>query len=343
MRFTALRLETRLHLADLANLAETPGDVAGADTADAIKRSPGHARRRASVCRRCARSDAWARRPPDVAAAEGDPFVVLDRFHLAILARHGRRQHRLLLALMIIRAEERRETVGAMRLLGISRRSLLVEVAIEGLLIAAAGALFGALLAFAAESLVNRIFQSRYDTTLVFLRVTRSIALRSFALAVPLGVAGRASPRRGRCCAATSCRWSVDDVGVAGLAHDAPLSGANGAGDDWRGHHRRAPLRHAAAVAWAGHLVRRSAEPQRLRRAASSIRRLLAVARADSARVDVDAAIARFAGGGLGRADSSGAGDGSTRRIRHQRRADRQHAQRHTSRVDAAQRRGLAG
>jgi len=29
----------------------------------------------------------------------------------------------------------------------------------------------------------------RYDTTLVFLRVTRSIALRSFALAVPLGVA----------------------------------------------------------------------------------------------------------------------------------------------------------
>jgi hypothetical protein len=33
------------------------------------------------------------------------------------------------------------------------------------------------------------VFQARYDTTLVFVRVTRSIALRSIALALPLGVA----------------------------------------------------------------------------------------------------------------------------------------------------------
>jgi len=189
MRFTALRLETRLHLTDLASLEATPGDLAGADSVDAINVrlvNPADARQFAD--------DVRTRMPgleirPTSRPPEGDPFVVLDRFHLAISLVTVAGSTAFLLALMIIRAEERRETVGAMRLLGISRRSLLIEVAIEGLLIAAAGALFGALLAFAAESLVNRIFQSRYDTTLVFLRVTRSIALRSFALAVPLGVA----------------------------------------------------------------------------------------------------------------------------------------------------------
>jgi len=192
MRFTAQRLETRLHLTDLADLAsleETPGDVSPGDTIDAINIrliNPADARAFADDVRTRmpgleVRSTS---RPP-----EGDPFVVLDRFHLAISLVTVAGSTAFLLALMIIRAEERRETVGAMRLLGISRRSLLMEVAIEGLLIAAAGAMFGALLAFAAESFVNRIFQSRYDTTLVFLRVTRSIVLRSFALAVPLGVA----------------------------------------------------------------------------------------------------------------------------------------------------------
>jgi putative ABC transport system permease protein len=120
---------------------------------------------------------------------EGDPFIVLDRFHLAISLVTVAGSTAFLLALMVIRADERRETVGALRLLGISRRSLLVEVAIEGLLIASAGAIFGAVVAFAAEGIVNRVFQARYDTTLVFVRVTRSIALRSVALALPLGVA----------------------------------------------------------------------------------------------------------------------------------------------------------
>jgi hypothetical protein len=75
-----------------------------------------------------------------------------------------------------------------MRLLGISRRSLLVEVAVEGVVIACAGAAIGLLIGVGAERLVNRVFQARYDTTLVFLRLTPSIALRSVAVAVPLGI-----------------------------------------------------------------------------------------------------------------------------------------------------------
>ncbi len=188
MRFTAQRLEARLHLPDLLDLTADPNDAGSTDTVDAINVrlvNPGESERFGDELR--------ARMPGlDVGSTsrprENDPFPVLDRFHLAISLVTVAGSTAFLLALMIIRAEERRETVGAMRLLGISRRSLLLEVAIEGLLIAAAGAVFGALIAFGAESLVNRIFQSRYDTTLVFIRVTRSIALRSFMLAVPLGV-----------------------------------------------------------------------------------------------------------------------------------------------------------
>lgn len=189
MRFTVERLEARLHLPDLVTLVADAGDAGSTDAVDAINVrlvNPADAARfadelRAQMPGLDVRSTS---RPP-----EGDPFLVLDRFHLAISLVTVAGSTAFLLALMIIRAEERRETVGALRLLGISRRSLLLEVAIEGLLIASAGAVFGALMAYGAEHLVNRVFQTRYDTTLVFVRVTRSIALRSFAIAVPLGVA----------------------------------------------------------------------------------------------------------------------------------------------------------
>ena len=189
MRFTAQRLEARLHLPDLIDLTADRRDAGSTDKVDSINVrlvNPMESDRFTAELRaRMPGLDAGSTSRP----RENDPFQVLDRFHLAISLVTVAGSTAFLLALMIIRAEERRETVGAMRLLGISRRSLLVEVAIEGLLVAAVGALFGALLAYGAESLVNRIFQSRYDTTLVFVRVTRSIALRSFLLAVPLGVA----------------------------------------------------------------------------------------------------------------------------------------------------------
>jgi ABC-type lipoprotein release transport system permease subunit len=90
---------------------------------------------------------------------------------------------------MVIRAEERRETVAVLRLIGISRRSLLSSVAVEGLAIAVAGAVFGIALALASEGVINRYFQMRYDTSLVFIRITTRIAWRAVAVAAPLGVA----------------------------------------------------------------------------------------------------------------------------------------------------------
>ena len=81
-----------------------------------------------------------------------------------------------------------RETIGIIRLIGISQRSILLEVLAEGMLIAIAGAVFGIVLAVATQGAVNQFFQWRYDTALVFVRVTRIIALQSIPVSVPLGV-----------------------------------------------------------------------------------------------------------------------------------------------------------
>jgi len=188
MRFTATRLEARLHLPDLVDLVADPADPASRDAVTAINVRLVDAADATSFA-----SDLAARTPGTTArlasrSRDDDPFAVLDRFHVAISAVTMAGGTAFLLALMVIRAEERRETVGILRLLGISRRTLLLSVAIEGVAIAALGAVFGILLAFATEGLVNRIFQARYDTALVFVRVTPSIALRSVLIAAPLGI-----------------------------------------------------------------------------------------------------------------------------------------------------------
>jgi hypothetical protein len=59
---------------------------------------------------------------------------------------------------------------------------------IEGVLIAAVGSLFGLVLSLVSEGIINRFFQWRYDTALIFVRVTPEVAAICVAIAVPLGV-----------------------------------------------------------------------------------------------------------------------------------------------------------
>ena len=188
MRFTTARLEAQLHLPDLIDLAADPADPASRESLTALNVAlvdPASARQFGV--------DLQARAPGTQAqrtarSQSDDPFAVLERFHVAISAVTMIGGTAFLLALMVIRAEERRETVGVLRLVGISRRTLLASVALEGVVIASLGAVFGVLLAVATEGLVNAIFQARYDTTLVFVRVTPSIALRAILVAAPLGI-----------------------------------------------------------------------------------------------------------------------------------------------------------
>ena len=183
------RFEVRLHLPDLLELTATGEDPLERETVSRINV------RLAQGADPAAWSDRVKASLPGIGAvpAEGADddarvFAVLRRFHWAIAAVTVLGSTAFLLALTIMRAEERRETVGILRLIGISRRSVLGETFLEGLFVAAAGSVFGVLLALAGQGAFNRFFQWYYDTPLVFMRVTPSIAATCLAIALPLGI-----------------------------------------------------------------------------------------------------------------------------------------------------------
>ncbi len=120
--------------------------------------------------------------------ADAGPFRVLQRFHLAIAIVTIIAATVFLLALTIMLVDERRATVGVLRLIGLPTRRILVQLFVEGVLIAGLGAVIGLLLAVGSESLINLFFQWRYDTALLFVRITPNVAARCVAIAVPLGV-----------------------------------------------------------------------------------------------------------------------------------------------------------
>ena len=102
------------------------------------------------------------------------PFVVLERFHLAIAVVTVIASSVFLLALMLMLVEERRATVGVLRLIGFRRARILQHVLAEGVVIALAGAVFGIVLSVVMQDGINRFFQWRYDTALVFVQIGRA-------------------------------------------------------------------------------------------------------------------------------------------------------------------------
>jgi ABC-type lipoprotein release transport system permease subunit len=182
--------EVRLHLTELLDLTR-PSDVpAGTEYVSTINVAlvdPQDARRFARDVN--ARMPGVFARPARAAGGSAAPFAVLERFHQAIAIVTISAATVFLLALTIMLVEERRETVVILRLIGLPARRILMQVLLEGLLVAGAGATFGLVLAIASQSAINRFFQWRYDTALVFVRITLDVALTCVAIAVPLGAA----------------------------------------------------------------------------------------------------------------------------------------------------------
>jgi ABC-type lipoprotein release transport system permease subunit len=190
MRLGAARMEVRLHLPDLLDMKASPTDPLDRESVDAINVALGNPGQAPDVARRLAGA------LPGVVVDDtgGDerrtaPFVVLERFHLAIAIVTVIASSVFLLALMLMLVEERRATVGILRLIGFRRGRILQHVLAEGVVIALAGAVFGILLSVLLQGGINRFFQWRYDTALVFVRITPDVAARSILVAVPLGVA----------------------------------------------------------------------------------------------------------------------------------------------------------
>lgn len=189
LRLTSERREARLHLPDLLALTADPDDPLSTDSVSTINLTltdPSEAERFSRDA--ALRMPGLMVRPTAPSDGRSRPFVVLERFHQAIAIVTIIGSAIFLLALMVMLADERRDAVGILRLIGLSGRRVLAQVFVEGILIAVAGAAFGILFALATQSLFNRFFQWRYDTTLVFLRITPSVGLQSVLVAVPLGV-----------------------------------------------------------------------------------------------------------------------------------------------------------
>jgi ABC-type lipoprotein release transport system permease subunit len=179
--------DVRLHLPDLLALTGEPSGAEHVDSINVALVDPDGATQFARDIN--TRTAGVVARPSEGAAGPASTFVVLERFHLAIAAVTIAAATVFLLALTIMLVDERRETIGVLRLIGLPGRRILLQVLVEGLLIASAGALFGLVLALASEGLINRFFQWRYNTALVFVRVSVDVAAFCLAVAVPLGAA----------------------------------------------------------------------------------------------------------------------------------------------------------
>jgi putative ABC transport system permease protein len=190
LRFAQARLEVRLHLPDLLNLTARPGDAESLPSVGAINVALTDPSRAAAFSRDvAARLPGIIARPVTAPDERTSTFIVIDRFHLAIAIVSVTGSAVFLLALMVMLVDERRETVGVLRLIGFTRRRILLQVVVEGALIAALGTACGVLVALVSQSAFNHFFQWKYDTSLIFLRVTPAVVLQSALLAVPLGIA----------------------------------------------------------------------------------------------------------------------------------------------------------
>ena len=194
MRVTSTRLEARLHLPDLLALTADPTDPLSTESVNAINVSLTDVDDVRGFARDLhTKVPGLIISPTARDAGPSSPFAVIERFHLAVAVVTVIASSLFLLALMVMRVEERRETVGLLRLIGVKRHRVLLNVLVEGLLITIGGAIFGIVLAVGLEDVINWFFQRRYDTSLVFVRITPTVTWRSVALAVPMGLLASAA------------------------------------------------------------------------------------------------------------------------------------------------------
>ena len=138
-----------------------------------------------------------AYRSRDIAVETSTTFAVVSRFHRAIGVITVAASAIFLLCIMLLKVEERRRDVAALRLMGISSRTVVASVVLEAAGIAAAGSIAGVLVGAAASWVVNRHYQAVYRTPLRFSILTGDIVLLAVALSVVLGVgAGWLAARR---------------------------------------------------------------------------------------------------------------------------------------------------
>jgi putative ABC transport system permease protein len=138
-----------------------------------------------------------AHRSSDIAVETSTTFAVVSRFHRAIGVITVVASAIFLLCIMLLKVDERRRDVAALRLMGISARTVVRSVVLEAAAIAVLGSLAGVGVGAAASWIVNAHYQSVYRTPLRFSIVTGDIVGLAVALSLVLGIlAGWLAARR---------------------------------------------------------------------------------------------------------------------------------------------------
>ncbi len=138
-----------------------------------------------------------AHRSRDIAVQTSTTFAVVSRFHRAIGVITIVASAIFLLCIMLLKVEERRRDVAALRLMGISGRTIINSVVLEAAGIAVLGSIAGVGVGAVVSWLVNWHYQGVYRTPLKFSIVTGDIVLLAVALSLVLGiVAGWLAARR---------------------------------------------------------------------------------------------------------------------------------------------------
>lgn len=133
----------------------------------------------------------------EIAIGTSQTFLVVSRFHRAIAMITIVASATFLLCIMLLKVDERRRDVAAMRLMGISRQTVVGTVLLESSFVALLGSVFGVALAIATAAVVNSHYQAVYRTPLRFAIVTPSTVLYSVLLSLVLGIgAGALAARR---------------------------------------------------------------------------------------------------------------------------------------------------
>lgn len=129
-----------------------------------------------------------AHRSRDVAVETSRTFAVVSRFHRAIGIITIVASAIFLLCIMLLKVEERRRDVAALRLIGVSRRTVVRSVVLEAAAVALVGSALGTGIGWVAAHAVNAYYQAYYGTPLRFAIVTPDIVLLAVALSVTLGI-----------------------------------------------------------------------------------------------------------------------------------------------------------
>src|SRR5207237_2726388 len=92
-----------------------------------------------------------AYRSRDIAVVTSRTFQVVSRFHRAIGIITIVASSVFLLCIMVLKVEERRRDIAALRLMGISRSSIVKSIIVEAAMVAVLGSILGVLLGLATS------------------------------------------------------------------------------------------------------------------------------------------------------------------------------------------------